>query len=49
MFDSTQVKPTLQVGVDPLLFFVKKKNPIIELICEIYLAYIVCFEVHMSC
>ena len=48
MFDSTQVKPTLQVGVDPLLFFVKK-NPIIELICEIYLAYIVRFEVHMSC
>ena len=26
-----------------------KKNPIIELICEIYLAYIVRFEVHMSC
>ena len=25
-----------------------KKNPIIELICEIYLAYIVRFEVHMS-
>ena len=31
-----------------LLFFVKK-NPIIELICEIYLAYIVRFEIHMSC
>ena len=48
MFDSTQVKPTLQVGVDPLLFFVKK-IPMIESICEIHLGYIVRFEVHMSC
>ena len=43
MVDSTRVNPTLLVGVDPFLSFVKKKIPIIELNCKIYLAYILRF------
>ena len=43
MVDSTRVNPSLLVGVDPFLSFVKKKIPIIELNCKIYLAYILRF------